>query len=140
MRSSKARLRIVEARTPPFRALVKIRADLQDNLWAQAKAESILMEQIKEQLDGGYVGLPILKKAGVYTVRYDEELKIYVHEVDAPDGITFQAVEEMPLWWEAKDTVPMDRIPNGTALTIALLPTLSLDAWRKNSWPDRPHP
>jgi hypothetical protein len=43
-------------------------------------------------------------------------------------------------WWEAEDTIPMDRVPNGQALMIALLPTLSLDQWRSNAWPDRPHP
>lgn len=43
-------------------------------------------------------------------------------------------------WWEAVDDFPIARVPNGNGLTIALLPTVSRDRWRRSGWPDRPHP
>lgn len=135
------KVRFVEALTPPFQARVIITAQANtDPIWAQARAEAMLMEQIRAQVGGRVGNLAILRKMGVYTVRYDSDQRWYIHDVDAPNGIKYMAVEEVPRWWEAEDTIPMDRVPNGPALMIALLPTLSLDAWRKNSWPDRPHP
>lgn len=141
MRTCNARLRFVEALTPPFKARVVIPADtIADPIWAQAHAESLLVEQIRGQVGDRVGNLAMLKKMGVYTVRYDKEQRWYVHDVDAPNGVKFMSVEEVPRWWEALDTTPMDRVPNGQALMIALLPTVSLEDWRKSSWPDRPHP
>lgn len=132
-------VRIVDAQTPPFRAVVVVKAEGIDQEWARVKAEAMLHEQIQAQI-GLIVGMHILKKAGVYTVKYSSKTGHYVHEVDAPDGVTFQSVEEVPHWWEAEDTFPIERVPNGNGLTIALLPTVTRDAWRKSAWPDRPHP
>lgn len=133
-------IRFVQAQTPPFSAWVVVKSHEVDQVWAQAKAEALLMEQIRDQIDGSINDLSYLKKLGVYTVRYDSEQGYYVHEIMAPDGVPFMAIEEVKHWWEAEDTIPMDRVPNGPSLMIALLPTLSLDTWRRNAWPDRPHP
>jgi hypothetical protein len=131
---------MVEAQTPPFSAVAIVKAHGIDQVWAQARAESMLLEQISAQIGGHIASVEMLKKHGVYTVNYNPKTRHYVHRVEAPDGITFTAVEEVPRWWEAADTIPMDKVPNGHALTISLLPTLSMDAWRRNAWPDRPHP
>jgi hypothetical protein len=48
--------------------------------------------------------------------------------------------DEPKPWWEAVDDIDMGHLPKGNAMTIALLPFLSLDRWRKSQWPDRPHP
>jgi hypothetical protein len=139
MRSDRE-VRMVEAQTPPFKAVAIVKAQDLDAVWAQARAEAMLLEQIGVQIGGHIASLEMLKKMGVYTVDYSSKTQHYIHCVEAPDGITFTAVEEVPRWWEAADTIPMDRIPNGHALTISLLPTLSMDQWRQNAWPDRPHP
>lgn len=137
---SNRKLRFVEAQTPPFSAVAIVKAHDIDQVWAQARAEAMLMEQIRAQVGLSVGNLAILKKMGVYTVRYNQDTHHYIHEVEAPDGITFQSVEEVPRWWEAADTFPMDRVPNGYGLTIALLPSVTMESWRQSSWPDRPHP
>jgi len=138
---SDRKLRFVNAQTPAFQAKVVVTAAAnQDAVWAQARAEALLMEQIRDQVGLAVGNLGILKKMGVYTVRYDKDQRWYIHDVDAPNGIRYRAVEEVPRWWEAVDDLPIHRVPNGNALTISLLPTITMDAWRKSAWPDRPHP
>ena len=132
--------RQVEVQTPPFSAIAIVKAGEMDQIWATAKAEAMLIEQIQVQVGLKIANMALLRKLGVYTVEHKVETGHFVHRVDAPDGITFHGVEEVPRWWEAEDTIPMDKVPNGQALMIALLPTLSVDAWRRNAWPDRPHP
>lgn len=137
---SDRKIRMVETQTPPFTAVVIVKSHDIDATWALAKAEAMLMEQIRAQVGLAVGNLEILKKLGVYTVDHEASTGRYIHTVDAPDGITFQAVEEVPNWWEAEDTFPIYRVPEGNGLTIALLPTVTRDAWRKSAWPDRPHP
>lgn len=134
-------IRRVDVHTPPFRAVVIVddRAGV-DPIWAQAKAEAELMQQIQAQINLTLGNLAMLKKMGVYTVDYHLKTGRYVHTVDAPDGITFVGVEEVPRWWEAEDTFPIQRVPNGNGLTIALLPTVTMEEWRNSNWRDRPHP
>lgn len=137
---SKRKLRFVTAVTPPIDACVIVKADLNGTQWAQAKAEAMLQEQIKAQTTADIGNLAILRKMGVYTVEYNEKTGHYVHRVFAPDGVEFRSVETVPRWWEAADTLKLDRIPNGNRLTIAMLPAISMTEWRRSSWPDRPHP
>ena len=137
---SDRKIRMVEAQTPPFHAVVIVMAEQANEPWAQAKAEAMLTEQINAQIGRHSFNLAYLRKLGVYTVDYRSATRHYVHTIEAPDGITFQAVEEVPRWWEAEDTFPIYRVPEGNGLTIALLPTVTRDAWRKSAWPDRPHP
>lgn len=139
MRSNR-KVRFVKAQTPPFQAKVTVRADLADQIWAQARAEALLMEQIRSQVGGRVGNLAILKKAGVYTVRHDADYGLQVHEIDAPNGVRFLSVEEVPRWWEAVDTLEMRSVPTGNGLVMSLVPTVPLDVWRSASWPDRPHP
>lgn len=137
---SDRKIRMVDAQTPPFSAVVIVKSNGIDAIWAQARAEALLMEQIQAQIGPCSIGMAYLRKLGVYTVDYNPKTLHYIHQIDAPDGIVFTAVEEVPRWWEAVDDLPIHRVPNGHALTISLLPTITMDAWRKSGWPDRPHP
>lgn len=137
---SDRKFRTVERQTAPFSAVAVVKAELQGSPWAQALAESILHEQINDQIGPLPVGLDELRKLRVYTVDYERATNHYLHNIHAPDGITVQAVEEVPRWWEAVDDMPIYRVPNGPGLMIALLPSQRMDEWRKSGWPDRPHP